>query len=231
MAFGVGANGPPFWLIHPTYTALDAANSWGTSVGSGAIPIKYALYCAGFFELLGAVTLGRGVSEKLQEGVSDITDENCWACGYCNSQISVYDLGMLASLIAGACFLLIATATSLPVSTTHAIVGAIVGMTISNVGSSCVNWSFGGVGGIFASWIISPVLSGVLAIIFYRSALSVIFGSQDPRGRILFALPWIFSVVCFVMFILILTKSPSAQVLMSLPFSLSLFLSLSVSHS
>jgi phosphate/sulfate permease len=103
-----------------------------------------------------------------------------------------------------------------------------VGMTISNVGSSCVNWSFGGVGGIFASWIISPVLSGVLAIIFYRSALSVIFGSQDPRGRILFALPWIFSVVCFVMFILILTKSPSAQVLMSLPFSLSVCLCLSL---
>jgi solute carrier family 20 (sodium-dependent phosphate transporter) len=171
------------------------------------------MYIAAFFELLGAVTLGRGVSEKLQEGVSDITDKNCWACGYCNSQISVYDLGMLGSLISGAIFLLIATATSLPVSTTHAIVGAIVGMTISNLGPSCVNWTFAGVGGIFASWVISPILSGVLAVFFHKIVIFFIFESSEPSVRILRALPWIFSLVCFVMFILILTKSPSIQVL------------------
>lgn len=194
--------------------SLDAANSWGTSVGSRAISLEYALYIAGFFELLGAVTLGRGVSEKLQDGVSEITDRDCWACGYCNSQISVYDLGMLGSLISGAIFLLIATATSLPVSTTHAIVGAIVGMTISNLGGSCVNWSFSGVGGIFASWIISPVISGLLAVLFHRSAQYFIFQSSNPTARIVTALPWIFSLVSFVMFILILTKSPSVQVKM-----------------
>ena len=191
---------------------IDAANSWGTSVGSGAISLHYALYVAGFFELLGAVTLGHGVSAKLQEGVSSITNKDCWACGYCNSKISVYDLGMLGSLISASTFLLIATATSLPVSTTHSIVGAIIGMTISSIGVTCVDWGFGGVGGIFASWVISPVLSGLLAILFDSASTYFVFKTANPTSRILFGLPWIFSTVTFVMILLILTKSPLSNV-------------------
>lgn len=157
--------------------------------------------------------MGHGVSAKLQEGVSEITDKHCWACGYCDSKISVYDLGMLGSLISASLFLLLATATSLPVSTTHAIVGAIIGMTISSIGVSCVQWGFSGVGGIFASWVISPVLSGILAIIFYHCAMYFVFQSSTPTKRIVQALPWIFSIVTFVMLLLILTKSPLSHVI------------------
>lgn len=119
---------------------------------------------------------------------------------------------MLGSLISAAIFLLLATSTSLPVSTTHAIVGAIIGMTISSIGITCVEWGFDGVGGIFASWVISPLLSGILAILLYRCSIYFVFNSKNPTSRIIFALPWIFSIVTFVMLLLILTKSPLSHV-------------------
>jgi sodium-dependent phosphate transporter len=74
-AFAIGAN--------------DSANAWGTSVGSGAISLKKAVLVAALTDFLGAITLGYGVSDTIQKGVSDVTDKDCWACGYCDSKISV----------------------------------------------------------------------------------------------------------------------------------------------
>ena len=99
-------------------------------MGSGAIALKKALMIAGICELLGAVTLGRGVSSKLQESVSDVTTDSCWACSYCDSRISQYQMGMFSSLISCGFFLMLACVYKMPVSTTHSIVGAIIGMTI-----------------------------------------------------------------------------------------------------
>ena len=152
------------------------------------------------------------MSAKLQQSVSDVSDENCWACGYCNSEISVFQFGMFASLISTGSFLLLATATRIPVSTTHAVVGAIVGMTISATGGSCVDWGFSGVGGIVASWVISPILAGVIAIALFIMCDLLVFSSDQPTTRIISALPFIFSLVCLVMAYVILIKSQVTKV-------------------
>ena len=130
MAFGIGAN--------------DSANSWGTSVGSNAISLRNAVLLGGFSEWLGASLLGYGVSGTIRHGVAPIDDPNCWACGYCDSKMAVNAVAMLAALIGAALFLALATFTSMPVSTTHAIVGGVVGATVVATPASCLNWGLDG---------------------------------------------------------------------------------------
>ncbi len=72
------------------------------------------------------VSLGYGVSGKLQSGVSNLDDAHCWACGYCDSQVALYQVAMLSAQISTGIFLLLATFSSMPVSATHSIIGAIV---------------------------------------------------------------------------------------------------------
>ena len=79
MAFTIGAN--------------DSANSWGTSVGSGAIKLRYAVLIGGFMEWLGAATLGYGVSDTIKKGVAPMDQEDCWACGDCQSKMGLYTAG------------------------------------------------------------------------------------------------------------------------------------------
>ena len=113
-------------------------------MGSGAIPLGLAVTLGGFGEWLGATLLGYGVSDTIKKGVASTTDPACWACGYCHSGMAVYAVGMLCALLAAAIFLLLATLAAMPVSTTHAIVAGVVGMTM--VGSAdmdgigCLNW-------------------------------------------------------------------------------------------
>ena len=117
-------------------------------VGSGAIGLARGTIIAGVMDWIGAVSLGSGVSSKVSKSVSEITDEDCWACGYCDSRMTVYGIGMVGALVGASGFLLLATFASMPVSTTHAIVGCIVGMTMAGTNASCVDWSYEGVGGI-----------------------------------------------------------------------------------
>eukprot|EP01025_Chloroclados_australasicus_P049067 TRINITY_DN5576_c0_g1_i1.p1 TRINITY_DN5576_c0_g1~~TRINITY_DN5576_c0_g1_i1.p1 ORF type:complete len:598 (-),score=56.99 TRINITY_DN5576_c0_g1_i1:323-2116(-) len=194
MSYGIGAN--------------DSANSWGTTVGSRALPLSVAVMLGGFMEFLGAITLGYGVSKTIRKGVADPDDPDCWACGYCNAKMSLYMVAMLSALIAAMIFLLLATFTAMPVSTTHAIVGGVVGATISGVGAKCLHWSFGqGLGGIIASWVISPVLSGCIALVVYVILDFFVVRSKDPVGAAFIASPILYFVVMFVMLMLILLKS------------------------
>lgn len=197
MAFGMGSN--------------DAANSWGTSVGSGAISLRAAVMTGALMEFLGAVTLGYGVSDTIQKGVSDIEDENCWACGFCDSQMSVYQTGMFGALISTAIFLLLSSFTSMPVSATHAVVGGVVGMTWAGVGGNCLNWEFDGLGGIFASWVISPLLSGLIGAATYILTEKFIFQTNYPRERAIVALPVFITIVSFVISFLVCLKSPMTK--------------------
>lgn len=84
------------------------------------------------------------MSDTIQKGVSEITDEDCWACGYCDSKFSVYAIGMFGASLSSAIFLMIASFAKMPVSATHAIVGAVVGMTVAGVGFPCLDWSITG---------------------------------------------------------------------------------------
>jgi len=198
MAYGIGAN--------------DAANSWATSVGSNAISLKKAVLLCGFFEWLGASCLGSGVSSTIQKGVSDVDDPECWACGYCNSETAVYMAGMMGALIGASIFLQLASLTSMPVSTTHAIVGGVVGMTMAGAGASCLNWEIdGGLGGIVLSWVISPVLSGAVAAFGFALSRRFIINGENPRKRALLLLPILFSVSSFLLVLVTTLKAKAIK--------------------
>lgn len=194
MAFGIGAN--------------DVANAWGTSVGSGALRLRTACLIAGLMDWLGAITLGYGVSSKITKGVATVGTPECWACGCTNSFMGVYAWGMLAALIAAAIFLLLATFTAMPVSTTHAIVGGVVGVTMMGVGPSCLNWAYdGGLGGIVASWVISPVLSGIIGAMMYTMTDRWIMKSSFPLKRAILAVPALYALTALVLTYMIMIKA------------------------
>lgn len=193
MAFGLGGN--------------DASNSWSSSVGSGAIRPRTALLVGGIAEWVGAVLLGHGVSSTIQKGVSPVDDPDCWACGYCDSKMALYGLGMFCALASASIFLLLATFTAMPVSTTHAIVGGVIGVTVYGVGFECLSWDFHGLSGIMASWVISPVLAGFFATIILKITQYLIIQSDYPLLRALKGMPILCGWTTFLMTLLIMMKS------------------------
>eukprot|EP00216_Chloropicon_sp_CCMP2111_P001056 CAMPEP_0198235912 /NCGR_PEP_ID=MMETSP1446-20131203/1797_1 /TAXON_ID=1461542 ORGANISM="Unidentified sp, Strain CCMP2111" /NCGR_SAMPLE_ID=MMETSP1446 /ASSEMBLY_ACC=CAM_ASM_001112 /LENGTH=604 /DNA_ID=CAMNT_0043917357 /DNA_START=65 /DNA_END=1879 /DNA_ORIENTATION=- len=200
MAYGIGSN--------------DAANSWGTSVGSGAIPLRWGCFVGGIMEWAGAVSIGYGVAKTIK-GTANIASEDCFACGYCNSAMSLYAIAMFASLFSAAVFLLLASTTWMPVSTTHAIIGGSVGATWVAVGWGCLNWKMkGGLGGIVLSWVLSPVLSGVIASIAYLITYYTIINPKlggNPKRNALIGSPFLYGAQSYVMLFLILLKAPQTK--------------------
>lgn len=197
MAFGIGSN--------------DAANSWATSVGSGAITLKTALIMGAVFEFSGTVLLGSGVAKTIKEDISDIENADCWACGYCDSKMSLFQAGMLASLVSTAVFLMLSSFTSMPVSATHAVVGSVAGMTIGAVGVECVDWTMSGMGALISSWVISPVLAGIVAVAVYAATKRLILDTPDPRARIIPTIPWFMTFITMVMTFLVCVKSDAIK--------------------
>ena len=132
MAWAIGAN--------------DVANAMGTSVGSGALTIRNAVIVAGILEFCGAYFVGAHVTETVRKGILDA------AVVAANPDLLMY--GMLGALASAATLLLVATRFGLPLSTTHSIVGAIVGFGMVGLGVDAVEWAK--VGQIVASWVTSP---------------------------------------------------------------------------
>lgn len=189
----------------------DAANSWGTAVGSGAIPLRRAVFLGGFAEWLGATLLGYGVSKTIQKGVADIEHPECWACGLCDSEMPVYTHGMLGALLGASVFLTLAIFGRVPVSTTHAVVGGVAGMTVAGTSASCLSWGSplggGGLSAIVASWVISPLLSGLLALAIFTSTERLTFRTRRPLLNALRLLPVLYAFSTFIMAQLVLLKS------------------------
>ncbi|MFD2164655.1 inorganic phosphate transporter [Thalassotalea euphylliae] len=156
MAWGIGAN--------------DVANAMGTSVGSKALTIKQAIIIAMIFEFAGAYLAGGEVTSTIRKGIIDP--------GYFTDIPHLLVYGMISALLAAATWLLIASALGWPVSTTHSIVGAIIGFAAIGVSVDTVAW--GKVGGIVGSWIVTPLLSGVIAFIIFNSAQKLIFDTDNP---------------------------------------------------
>ena len=156
MTWGIGAN--------------DVANAMGTSVGSGAITVKQAIIIAAIFEFAGAFIAGGNVTKTIRKGIIDpssIVD---------NPEILVF--GMLAALLAAAIWLMIASARGWPVSTTHSIVGAVIGFAIAGIGIDAVQW--GKVSMIAASWVVSPLLGGTIAFLLMMSIRRLILNTENP---------------------------------------------------
>ena len=156
MAWGVGAN--------------DVANAMGTSVGSKAITIKQAIIIAVIFEFSGAYLAGGEVTSTIRKGIVDPE-----LLGQ-DPELLVY--GMMAALLAAGVWLLVATMLGWPVSTTHSIVGAIVGFASVGISVDAVQW--GKVAEIVSSWVISPVVAGSLSFLLYMSVRRFIFAAHDP---------------------------------------------------
>ncbi len=158
MAYGVGAN--------------DVANAMGTSVGSKALTLKQALIIAAIFEAAGAWLAGGEVTSTIRSGIVDAEAFKAVP------ELLVY--GMIASLLAAGTWLLVATHFGWPVSTTHSIVGAIIGFASVGVGMEYVHWDE--VTSIVGSWVITPVLAGILAYLIFMSAQRLIFDTDKPAG-------------------------------------------------
>jgi len=151
MAWGIGAN--------------DVANAMATSVGSKALTIKQAILVAAVF--------GGEVTNTVRKGIVDAD----MFTG--TPELMIY--GMLASLLAAGTWLLIASRNGWPVSTTHSIVGAIVGFAAVGVGVDAVQW--GEVGKIVMSWVVTPLIAGFLAFLIYQSVQKLILSQEDPLSK------------------------------------------------
>ncbi len=156
MAWGIGAN--------------DVANAMGTSIGSKVLTIKQAVLIAAVFEFSGAFLAGGQVTSTIRKGIID--------SGAVAQSPELLIFGMLAALVAAGLWLLIASNNGWPVSTTHTIVGAIVGFAVVGLGPDAVKWSK--VGNIVASWVVSPVISGALAFFLFKSVQKLILNTDNP---------------------------------------------------
>lgn len=159
MAWGIGAN--------------DVANAMATSVGSKALTIRQAIVVAAIFEFLGAVLAGGEVTSTIRKGIVDTE----LLTG--SPELLIY--GMLAALLSAGTWLLIASRYGWPVSTTHSIVGAIVGFAAVGIGIDAVQWDK--VGEIILSWLVTPLLAGFIAYLIYGSVQRLILSREDPLER------------------------------------------------
>ncbi len=182
MAWGIGAN--------------DVANAMATSVGAKALTIKQAIVVAAIFEFAGAYLAGGNVTATIRKGIIDSTSLAD------TPELLVY--GMLASLLAAGTWLLIASAKGWPVSTTHSIIGAIVGFAVVGVGAGIVEWSK--IGEIVISWVISPLLAGTLSYFLFRSVQKLILNADNPLASAKRYVPFYIFLVGFIMSLVTIFK-------------------------
>ena len=182
MAWGIGSN--------------DVANAMGTSVGAKALTLTGAIMVACVFEFAGAYLAGGEVTQTIRKG---IIDPNLLAD---TPHYLVY--GMLSSLLAAGIWLLVASIFGWPVSTTHSIVGAIVGFAAVCIGSEFVQW--GKVGSIASSWVVSPLLAGTISFGIFKSVQILILDRPDQFQRAQKFIPGYIFLVGFVICMVTLLK-------------------------
>jgi PiT family inorganic phosphate transporter len=182
MAWAIGAN--------------DVANAMGTSVGSGALTIRRAVIVAAVLEFSGALFVGGHVTDTVRKGMLDMQLVQA------DPQLLLY--GMLGALAAAATLLAVATAYGLPVSTTHSIVGAIIGFGAVALGVDAVNWAK--VAQIVASWATSPLIGGVLAFLTFNLVRHLILDRDNPFESARRIGPFFFFFVTFVIGLVTLFK-------------------------
>jgi PiT family inorganic phosphate transporter len=180
MAWGVGAN--------------DVANAMGTSVGSKALTIKQAIIVAMVFEFCGAYLAGGEVTETVKSGIVD--------AAIITPDLMV--LGMMSALLAAGTWLLVASTKGWPVSTTHSIVGAVIGFAAVGISVDAVHWD--AVGPIVASWVVSPVLSGTIAFGIFVSVQKLIIDTDNPFQNAKRFVPMYMFLTGFVVALVTLSK-------------------------
>jgi len=188
MAWNIGAN--------------DVANSMASAVGAKAITIRQAVFIAGILNILGATFIGSHVTDTIRKGIvaTDILNDPHVAL-----------IGALSALLAAALWVSFATWKSLPVSTTHSIVGAMIGYGVMAGGLGVINWAK--LGAVVASWIISPVFSLVIGLLMFKVIMKLILNRADPLASTIGLAPVFVAAACFVVILSFLFKTPLGKTL------------------
>jgi len=182
MAWGIGAN--------------DVANAMGTSVGSRALTIKQAIIIAIIFEFAGAILAGGDVTSTIRKGILDQAA--------LDGRPDLLVLGMMSSLLAAGTWLLIASMKGWPVSTTHSIIGALIGFAVAGLSVDAVNWSK--VTTIVASWVISPALAATFSFLLYVSVKRLVLDAKDQVSAAKRYIPFYIFLVGFLIAMVTLLK-------------------------
>jgi len=183
MAWNIGAN--------------DVANSMASAVGAKAITIRQAVFIAGVLNVVGAVFIGSHVTNTIRKGIvsTDIMTD---------PQVAL--IGALSALLAAALWVSFATWKSLPVSTTHSIVGAMIGFGIMAGGFAVINWSK--LAAVVLSWVISPVFSLIIAFVMFKIIVKVILAAKRSFDRALKLSPAFIGLAVFLIVLSFLFKTP-----------------------
>jgi len=203
MAWGIGAN--------------DVANAMGTSVGARALTLGQAILVACIFEFAGAYLAGGEVTSTIRKGIIDPT--------LLADSPDLLVFGMMASLLAAATWLLVASFKGWPVSTTHSIVGAIVGFAAVGISVDSVSWSK--VSTIVSSWIVSPLMAGTISFLIFRSVQNLILNTEHPFDNAKKYVPGYMFLVGFVISMVTLNKGLK-HIGLDLDFQESLFYSIAI---
>lgn len=179
MAWNIGAN--------------DVANSMADAVGSKALSVKNAVILAGICEFAGAVLVGSHVTNTVRKGIVDPALIAKIPGLLPGEAAAIIVVGMTAALLSAAFWLHFSSATGMPVSTTHSIVGAVAGFGIVAAGIGAVNWHK--MGQIVASWFISPVVGGIMGFFFFKFITKFILGRERPVRAAIKFVPFIVFVV------------------------------------
>jgi len=182
MAWNIGAN--------------DVANAMGTSVGSGALTLRQAIVVAAIFEFGGAVLVGGHVTETVKRGI--ISPD------FFADSPEVFVFGMAGALLGAAVWLLVATMLGLPVSTTHSVVGAVVGFGLVTAGWGEIEW--GTLGSIVVSWVVSPLLGAILAFLTFVFVRDRIVLADRPYEATVRWAPRLVALVGFLLGLSVLYK-------------------------
>ena len=176
--------------------ANDVANAMGTSVGSKSLTFKQAILIAAVAEFAGAFFVGGHVSDTIRKGMLDTSF-------FADVPYQLV-YGMISALLAAAIWLHIASYLGWPVSTTHSIIGGVLGFGVIAGGVDIVNWSK--VGNVVLSWIVSPVMGGLFAYLVFQYINKTIFSKRRPLAHAKELLPFIVAIVLFILSIAIFYK-------------------------
>ena len=176
--------------------ANDVANAMGTSVGSKSLTFKQAILIAAVAEFAGAFFVGGHVSDTIRKGMLDTS--------FFNDVPYQLVYGMISALLAAAIWLHIASSLGWPVSTTHSIIGGVLGFGVMAGGVDIVNW--GKMGNVVLSWVVSPIMGGLFAYLVFQYINKTIFRKRRPLAHAKELLPFIVAVVIFILSIAIFYK-------------------------
>ncbi|KAF2276568.1 phosphate transporter [Westerdykella ornata] len=189
--------------------ANDVANSFATSVASRSLTLKQAMCIATVMEFAGSVSVGARVAETIRTKVV--------AVDLFKEDPSVLMLGMVCAVVASSIYLTVATRLSMPVSTTHSIMGGVIGVGIAAIGTNGVNWGWNGVSQVFAAWAIAPGIAGGFGATIFLITKFGVMRRSNPVRNAFYAIPVYFFVTAALLALLIVWKGGSARIKLTDP--------------